>query len=264
MPKPKSAAFPGDFDEVMLYAQRAAAAYEPRYMENIKEWAVSSLQNKYKGVYIKELKKSNVLYFVQNDEERGCQWVSIRGTANFRNVLLDAHYTKDKDKKARIFVHSGFRRAATELYEHIKDKLDPKAPVRLTGHSLGGAIAVVLAMYLKRDGVPIERVVTFGQPKVTNHKGCWKYKRLPLLRVIHDKDPVPLFPPVTIVTTRHGIYEHLGAELVLRDNGKKPLYFDRHGAEERSVMSFWINAGNIEIEDHRMVTYTKALNDARS
>lgn len=147
------------------------------------------------------------------------QIVSIRGTETklVKSVLTDAQYTKQFDPRLGIYVHMGFQKAARELHDSLTRKLDSSYSTRITGHSLGGALAVLLAYHLSVDGYRLERTVTFGQPKVTNRQGVEKFKHVGLLRVINAKDPVAYVPPLSYVTTLNSPYQHAGGALVLQD-----------------------------------------------
>lgn len=151
------------------------------------------------------------------------QIVSIRGTETkyIKSVLTDAEYTKQFDSKLGIHVHAGFRKAARELYDSLSPKLDRAYSTVITGHSLGGALAVLLTYDLTVDGFKLEPTVTFGQPKVTNREGVEKFKAVNLLRIINDKDPVAYVPPLSYVTSIKSPYQHAGGALVLQ---KSPPY----------------------------------------
>jgi hypothetical protein len=100
--------------------------------------------------------------------------------------------------------------------------------------------------------------MTFGQPKVTNHDGVRKYRTLPLLRFVNDKDPVPLLPPFELFAVLdEGPYQHIGPEVVLQ-NGSNYRFYAEHQAETLSVLSFWNNLTNLSIQDvpdHSISTY---------
>lgn len=147
------------------------------------------------------------------------QIISIRGTETklVKSVLTDAQYTKQFDPRLGIYVHAGFQKAAAELYDSLSLKLDTAYATRITGHSLGGALAVLLAYHLTVDGFNLERTVTFGQPKVTNRDGVEKFRQVGLLRIINARDPVAYVPPLSYVTTLNSPYQHAGGALVLQD-----------------------------------------------
>ena len=47
--------------------------------------------------------------------------------------------------------------------------------IYVTGHSLGGSLAILCALEFARQGIPVSRVVTFGQPRVGNRVFCDLY-----------------------------------------------------------------------------------------
>jgi hypothetical protein len=169
------------------------------------------------------------------DTAAGRQIISIRGTETkyVKSVLTDAQYTKQFDPKLGIFVHTGFHKAARELYDSLSARLDTAYSTRITGHSLGGALAVLLSYYLTVDGYRLERTVTFGQPKVTNRDGVEKFKDVSLLRVINAQDPVAYVPPLSFVTAVNSPYQHAGGALVLQD---EPPY--QYVCSEASNLTF--------------------------
>jgi hypothetical protein len=132
--------------------------------------------------------------------------------------------------------------------------LKPKVKIRLTGHSLGAAISTLLMMYLHNDGFEIEQSINFGQPKVTNKHGVEKYRFLPLTRVVDECDIVPLVPPITLLDSVHGVYAHLGDEIILLGN-EYYHYLQEHNAERKSTGSFWRNIGHESVKDHFIANY---------
>jgi hypothetical protein len=104
----------------------------------------------------------------------------------------------------------------------------PMEALYLTGHSLGGAMAALLATMLVMSHDPdyqqlaarLKAVYTFGQPMTgTPHFAEAAEKQLatagvPLLRYVFHKDPVPLLPPRSV-----GRFAHFGQEYRLTDDG---------------------------------------------
>jgi hypothetical protein len=69
------------------------------------------------------------------------------------------------------WVHLGFARAAEALWpavrEQVASSLDPQGKLYLTGHSLGGAMAVISALKVALElNSKVDGLVTFGQPPV--------------------------------------------------------------------------------------------------
>merc|ERR1712224_698467 len=73
----------------------------------------------------------------------------------------------------------------------------PRASLLLTGHSLGGSVAMIAAIRLK-EKLPSRKteIHTFGAPKSGNP--AWasylKSKMGSVFRVIHNRDPAPHYP----------------------------------------------------------------------
>ena len=92
---------------------------------------------------------------------------------------------------------AGFLKAAKRLMpkclsEMMAKDLEPKNVV-LTGHSLGGAVALLVGALMMRDEVKVREIVTFGAPR------CGRLKILDGIEVTmyrHGKDIVPLVPPL--------------------------------------------------------------------
>ncbi len=71
-------------------------------------------------------------------------------------------------------VHAGFMQSALSIVEQVRrlDQREVKARLTVTGHSLGGALAVLVAWLLAGRGWVAESVVTFGGPRVGD--GAWR------------------------------------------------------------------------------------------
>jgi len=65
-------------------------------------------------------------------------------------VKLDADYTQTEDSILHIRLHRGFANASRDMYPLIVPHLRAGYRTRLSGHSLGGAIAVVTGLYHAR------------------------------------------------------------------------------------------------------------------
>jgi len=173
------------FEEILHYALLSQLAY--RSDEQIRE--------KYPNAEIVVTDPAKIKFFIIYDEKTLTQTVAIRGTANWENLLIDAKFWKAKDFFLQIKLHSGFYKAARELVWRVVFRLRDEYKTIITGHSMGGAVGLIMAMYLADMGFPVERVVTFGQPRVTDKEGIEVFGHVPLLRVTHKYDLVSLLPP---------------------------------------------------------------------
>ena len=102
-----------------------------------------------------------------------------------------------------------FLRAAKSLMpkclSECMDRDIEKEDIVLTGHSLGGAVALIVGALMVRDEVNIQEIVTFGAPR------CGRLKILdntPVTMYRHGKAIVPMVPPVM---RRHKKMRRFGA-----------------------------------------------------
>jgi hypothetical protein len=243
-------AHPVDWQEALTYAERSAAAY----------LTAPEIQALYEGqpVVVEDLPSIEVQYFVLFDDAGKQQHVAVRGTANFANAALDAEYIPEADPRLGVRLHRGFGKAAPELFDHVKPKLREGYAVTVTGHSLGGALAAILGRYLQRDGFGVRKVVTFGQPKVTNTAGADEFAPLPITRFVHKNDPVPDVPPLMVAHDDNWRYTHFGPEVILW-TGARYIYLEQHQTVALAVLSFWRDITDHSVDDHSMDAYVEAI-----
>jgi hypothetical protein len=151
-------------------------------------WKLEKLQ-------IREIAKTKVRYGYGVEKGGARQIIVIRGTDNFKNALVDAQTWKEKNPVLGIRLHDGFDRSATLLYKDVSQFLDRKIPVVVVGHSLGAAQAMIVGMYLQKDGYALEKIIAAGPPKVTDAEGWAVYRDLPVILIAGAYDPVPFLPP---------------------------------------------------------------------
>lgn len=232
-----------DFDEIFQYALRSQLAYaiaQPAW--HITEKLGWRTPSPYR-IMIEEATHSKINTIIEIDDEQKVQWIAVRGSDNLTNWLADFKYIEQPFTKhfaqqdLAIDLHCGFRQAADEVLQTIEMHLQQDYQTRITGHSLGGAVAVILMMFLKNEGYLIEKCITFGQPKVTNHVGVQQCQHLPLLRVINQQDSVPLVPPSTALNLLRGGYAHFGSEVQLESDTY--IYREAHDNRNLPSDSFW-------------------------
>jgi triacylglycerol lipase len=246
---------PPDFTQALQYAQRAALAYE-------QEATIQQQSARGVRISISSPLSSGIKAYVELDDVKRVQWIVVRGTSNLINIRSDVDYNKVVESRLQIPLHKGFADAALQVYQFAKPLLKTDYETRVTGHSYGGAAAVIVLMLLKEDGFKLGQAMTFGQPKVTNRDGVRKYRTLPLVRYVNDKDPVPLLPPFELFAVLdEGPYQHFGPEVVL-ENGSNYHFYAEHKAETLSVLSFWDNLKNLSLQDvpeHSISTYVTRI-----
>ena len=121
----------------------------------------------------------------------GISIIVIRGTANEANVLSDIDVRLVSDTRTGIRLHKGFRDASLGVMEIIDRDHTIEHTVHITGHSLGGAVAQIIGMWLHKRGKNVQ-VFSYGSPKVSSQvldsqPTHW--------RVVRRSDPIPFTPP---------------------------------------------------------------------
>src|SRR5262245_36820608 len=240
-----------NFSEVYTYAQRASAAYA----------AKSVISARYPlTVRINAPSQTDIRYFLERNDKTHTQIISIRGTANSVNFSEDFNIAVRQDRQIAIPVHAGFDRAARAIYADVIPYLKSGYKTYLTGHSLGGAVAALLSIYLIEDGVDVVRVVTFGQPRFTTADGVKRLGFLPLARVVDENDIVPMVPPGTVLDPVFGPYEQVGSEVILLE-GRDIVFLPVHDANRLSVGEFWRSMSFADLKDHAIKNYLKRIAD---
>jgi len=205
-----------------------------------------------------ELPDSAVSYFLSRSPT-GLQQLAFRGTSNLENVLVDLDVQLQMDNSLGIQLHQGFSIAAKAVYENALPFLDKTKAVQTTGHSLGGAIAVIVGMYLQRDGFQLTNAITFGQPKVTNVEGAKVFASLPLTRVVTPTDIVPLVPPLSPLQIKNlDIYWHMGSEVILLP-GKQFAITDGIGSMMRATKFVSSVPDESNLHAHQIQTYLSLI-----
>ena len=95
--------------------------------------------------------------------------VAFRGTDDWGDWLTNLNVLFKKSPLG--YVHRGFMKATEsfwpEIAAYVREARTRDQTVWVTGHSLGGALAVLASIKLYvEDGIPIAGLYTFGQPPV--------------------------------------------------------------------------------------------------
>jgi hypothetical protein len=212
--------------------------------------------NRGQQTYIATPGKTDVQYFIIYNPAKKVQAIAVRGSDNSVNWDLDMDTRGERDKAAGIMLHAGFRQAAEAVWTDVRPRLRPGYTTFITGHSLGGAVAVILGMYMRDAGVKVGGIYTFGQPKVTNLAGAEAYATLPLIRVIYQNDIVSLVPAdFTGGTT---LFAHLGTAVNILE-GPYYVYVTEAQAFQYSQSSLQKMLTQASVPDHHLKYYLASL-----
>ena len=167
-------------------------------------------------------------------------------------------------------VHKGFNKGIEQVIKNIESKMinigNENAPTFLTGHSLGGAIANLVAAYLFNTNWPIHSVYTFGAPRV----GCRNFRAIynkldngRSFRIVNRHDIVSRIPP------RIMRYKHVGELYYLNSGGtihtgvnswkRLLLYLDPSGKEPKTYIKELAKRFPDAIDDHAMDKYLEKI-----
>jgi triacylglycerol lipase len=188
--------------------------------------------------------------------------VAFRGTADARNWLTDLDCDLWHDAICGR-IHRGFHCALESVWDALEGELCSAKCGRLwvTGHSLGGALAMLFAWYW--DG-PIAGVYTFGQPRVGNARFRDNYNFMRgrrTFRVVHGDDIVPRVP------WRLGMYRHAGHEVFATRSGE--FRVDQAGTAKVfcELRNAWRELGRKKVAllaDHHVNTYLPLFQSNRA
>jgi triacylglycerol lipase len=163
----------------------------------------------------------------QQDSNRLMSLSATRGVLVEKGTALIAAFTgtdpavvpnviTDLDaRRSPAGLHIGFEMAAAAIWDVIASALiaarDAGRPVVITGHSLGGALAVLAAHRALRDlALTPAAIYTYGMPRVGGADFAQSYNRAlgaTTYRMVHGADVVPTLPGRSVG------YRHVGRRL---------------------------------------------------
>ncbi len=132
---------------------------------------------------------------------RGATFVSFAGT----DPLALANWITNFNlgPRARL-LHQGFEAGVDAVWPALRRAIerrpDPAGAIFLTGHSLGGALAIVAAERIRRElGIAADGVYAFGAPRVGGERFAAAYAACGLdectWRLVHGLDIIATLPP---------------------------------------------------------------------
>jgi hypothetical protein len=141
----------------------------------------------------------------------GVNYVVFQGSNDLEDWISNFTFSKTD-----IGFHSGFSKASDKIEKALEKELEKDKEYIFTGHSMGGALALILGMRIKA-----KEIVTFGQPRVLSEvdNDC------PIdhiHRYLTPEDIIPNTPPSIFG------YKHIGEPYFILNNfiykGEMKLY----------------------------------------
>jgi hypothetical protein len=175
--------------------------------------------------------------FVVREEATGSVIVCIRGTQTPREWLANFTAVPNQFDLVKNFglVHLGFERMHRSVRQSIQVGLasvDAATRITVLGHSLGGAMAVLAAVDIKRNfGKTNVDVCTFGSPRVgkIGFRKNFNKEIRQCFRLVNQFDVVPRVP--SVITG----WNHTGEEIEVDGNVENPHSLDAYLAGLRNL-----------------------------
>ena len=271
---------------MLMGRKRAGVSQE---LDDIRKWHV---EHGYKGGLV--LRELNTPLHYSNNEEpfelmdamalarRECyylyyelkgngeirQEIFCRGTTLGVDILTCLQFWWKYDEDLECNIHGGFLNHANHLLRDVLPLLAPpydkRATIELSGHSLGGAVAFLLAIKLKLLGYNVVKLTTVGAPRFCHSSSAPRLSKLlppDTLRIEDDLDIVTYLPPFAS--------SHLGDKLWLVHDDKTFSCRFVPFPEFPWTESVWINFKCHEVlsafaKNHRVKNYIESLVNAMS
>lgn len=174
------------------------------------------------------------LHGIKTDTQVHClvyddyNYVIPKGTDEVEDVFVDSSFVPADTSYGKI--HSGFFQSALDVWYDLLmflEKTDSlNKPTIFTGHSLGGAVAQVLAaIAYYEEFLNCELIMTFGAPRVAMSDFEERYEIEPInertYRVVRFMDVVTGLPPLILGFRHVGnfIYINNDDEIQYEENG---------------------------------------------
>jgi len=176
--------------------------------------------------------EENTQAFLASSDKYKMNVLAFRGTeADIEDIKTDLKGTTIEIDGASI--HRGFYNA----FNHVKDDIEGALkilnsngyPLYITGHSLGGALALLATKFLASDS--LGACYTFGSPRVASSTFGDDIKT-PIYRIVNAADLVPRVPPAYVQHILIAIFQVLHIPFVsdfLVEVLEKTIGYRHHG-----------------------------------
>ena len=190
--------------------------------------------------------------------------VAFRGTEpeQIKDWLSDVDTPPVPGPAAKGFVHFGFHQALASVYPELRDTVTEYSAggqsVWFTGHSLGGALAMLAGtrLYFEEPNVAPHGIYTYGQPRTCDrllaaaHNSALRNRTY---RFVNNNDVVPQVPPAPLYTHVDAA-RYFDAEGVLHDRMPLTAQLADHA---RGMTADLFAPTSDGIRDHFMSAYLK-------
>jgi hypothetical protein len=185
--------------------------------------------------------------------------VAFRGTHEDREWIEALAYGQAPWAFGRA--HKGCARLVENVWTNLLAALyDEDADHRrlwITGHSIGGTLALIAAARLEYEGFDVFNVTTFGSPAVLDQTAADAF-RCTVYRVVNNEDIVPDMPWPTLTDA----YVHAGERILLTASGRLAAAHHSRELARRIDRANAIGEGVVPagpLHDHTIEQYIEKL-----
>ncbi len=169
--------------------------------------------------------------------------IGIPGTDDPRSTLCDLAAIPRYCTDIGVPIHMGMKDASDEMYEAVaKACVAADCPVWITGHSLGGSLALITAARLNFAGIPIAGVTAFAPARISTGPIGDRMRGIPMTLYRFGCDEVPLLP----VALPFWTWQH-------------PVSLTQLGNPEEDIFPGILEYAEKVIECHRLIHYATAV-----
>jgi triacylglycerol lipase len=201
-------------------------------------------------------------------QDRGdCIMIAFRGSKSPEDFIKDAEFwLTNYGPGYRSQVHHGFASDWRAIRNEVKARLEfllegasSRCKVFITGHSLGGALAVLAADEINRCRIPVAAVYTFGAPRVGNGPFRDIYNAGladKTFCIVNQNDIVPRTPPLLMD------YKRVGQKLFLAYGGGYDLNPPLWVLLLSAALGLWgayRNGKDVLISEHYIAAYQQRI-----
>lgn len=184
-----------------INSKLAFCAIEFSRMSYINSQKIISYKIRHTGIeIIKFIEEENINILISKiSSEDEITVVSFTGTKDYTFNNIYPNWNCHKTRFGHGSVHTGFLNLYLKYHEEILNSLSNNDKILWTGHSRGGALAL-LGRIMIGKGV----VYSFGSPRLGDPEWLEEHKYIPHWRFTFEGDPIQFLPPRLLRYKHHG------------------------------------------------------------
>jgi triacylglycerol lipase len=189
--------------------------------------------------------------------------LAFRGTSSAQDALTDAKIKLVDGFNGNGKIHEGFKTGLDKIWNEVWSSMGRARRNRtiwITGHSLGGALALTAAARLQFEkNQRVDGLYTFGQPRVGDPaftEACHKEFGDRYFRLVHNNDVVTRVPTRFMGFEHTGIFKYINSVKQLDD---KKTWEEITKDRLQGRLDHLLKLGTDGISDHSMINYVDAL-----